>query len=471
MPKELLFPELAESVVEGTVVKWLVNEGERLTKDQPYIEITTDKVTVELPSPYSGILVKKLVQEGDTVPVHTPLGLLADESEAEAPSQPAASPAMAVEENGDHGADLSLFKPDERAPTPVRNPFLESRGSTTTVTAPPEPGRVRAAPAVRRLARELGIDLAQVSGSGPHGRVRIEDVRAYAAQLRATPATPAAKPPAPEVHTPSPTAAPSAPAAALVGAPSPSFPPPPVYRTPKGYEQLEERVPVSAIRRAIAQQMMVSHLYTVRTLAVEEADLTELVRLREQLKPEAEREGVKLSYLPFILKALTRALKQHPTLNATLDEAHGEVVYRRYYNIGIAVDTEQGLVVPVVRDVERKSVLELAAEIEELAERARAGKLTIEDVTGSTFSVTNIGPIGSLLSFPIINVPDVAILGVHRIQKRPVALPDDSIALRHMMYLSLSFDHRLVDGAEAVRFLKDLIRLLERPERFVLEVV
>jgi len=250
-----------------------------------------------------------------------------------------------------------------------------------------------------------------------------------------------------------------------------AFPAPPAYRTPKGYEHLEERVPLSAVRRAIAQQMVVSHLYTVRTLAVDEADLTELVRLREQLKPEAERQGVKLSYLPFIFKAAVRALKKYPQLNASLDEARGEIVRKRYYNLGMAVATEQGLMVPVVKDVDRKSVLELAAEIEDLAERARSGKLKLEEVTGSTFSVTNIGPIGSLFSFPIINVPDAAILGVHRIQKRPVAMPDDTIALRQMMYLSLSFDHRLVDGAEAVQFLKEVIRLLERPELFVLEVV
>lgn len=471
MPKELIFPELAESVVEGTIVKWLVEEGERLAKDQPYIEITTDKVTVELPSPYEGVLVKKLVAEGDTIPVHTPLALVAEEQEAavsapraEAPVAPAAGPSP--EEDG--SAALALFKPDETQQEMIRNPFLAARAAVAEAEAPAVRGRVRAAPAVRRLARELGIDLSQVPGSGPHGRVRIEDVRAYAARLRARPEVPEMVPAAPVEEEAATVVAP-APGTA-VGAPA-AFPAPPAYRTPKGYEHLEERVPLSAVRRAIAQQMVVSHLYTVRTLAVDEADLTELVRLREQLKPEAERQGVKLSYLPFIFKAVVRALKKYPQLNASLDEARGEIVRKRYYNLGMAVATEQGLMVPVVKDVDRKSVLELAAEIEDLAERARSGKLKLEEVTGSTFSVTNIGPIGSLFSFPIINVPDAAILGVHSIKKRPVAMPDDTIALRQMMYLSLSFDHRLVDGAEAVYFLKEVIRLLERPDLFVLEAV
>ena len=468
MPKELIFPELAESVVEGTIVKWLVEEGERLAKDQPYIEITTDKVTVELPSPYEGVLVKKLVAEGDTIPVHTPLALVAEEQELATVGARGTPAQQAVEPSPeeDRGAALSLFKPDETQRETIRNPFLATQAAVAE--APPEPGRVRAAPAVRRLARELGIDLSQVPGSGPHGRVRIEDVRAYAARLRARPEVPPEMAPAAPAEEAAPAVAP-APTPA-VGAPV-AFPAPPAYRTPKGYEHLEERVPLSAVRRAIAQQMVVSHLYTVRTLAVDEADLTELVRLREQLKPEAERQGVKLSYLPFIFKAAVRALKKYPQLNASLDEARGEIVRKRYYNLGMAVATEQGLMVPVVKDVDRKSVLELAAEIEDLAERARSGKLKLEEVTGSTFSVTNIGPIGSLFSFPIINVPDAAILGVHRIQKRPVAMPDDTIALRQMMYLSLSFDHRLVDGAEAVQFLKEVIRLLERPELFVLEVV
>jgi pyruvate dehydrogenase E2 component (dihydrolipoamide acetyltransferase) len=469
MPTELVFPELAESVVEGTVVRWLVEEGARLTKDQPYIEMTTDKVTVELPSPCDGILLRKLVAEGETVPVHAPLALVAEEREAATSAQPPGTGA-AREDGGLTGADrteeLALFKPDATQHETIRNPFLAPQG--TFAAAVPSRGRVRAAPAVRRLARELGVDLVQVPGSGPHGRVRVKDVQAYATRMHAPTEAPPHSEPAPPVRETSPGAA-RVPQPATV-APV-TFPVPPAYRTPKGYESLEERVPLSPVRRAIAQQMVASHLYTVRTLAVDEADLTELVRVREQLKLEAERHGVKLSYLPFVFKAVVPALKKYPQLNASLDEARGEIVRKRYYNLGMAVATDYGLTVPVVKEVDRKSVLELAAEIDELAERARGGKLTLDEVTGSTFSVTNIGPIGSLFSFPIINVPDAAILGVHSIKKRPVAMPDDTIALRQMMYLSLSFDHRLVDGAEAVQFLKEVIRLLERPELFVLEAV
>jgi len=243
------------------------------------------------------------------------------------------------------------------------------------------------------------------------------------------------------------------------------------YKPPKGYEGLEERVPLRGLRRAIANQMVASHLYTVRTLSVDEADLTELVELRSRLKPEAEKQGVKLSYLPFIFKALARALKKFPSLNSSMDEARQEIVLKKYYNIGMAVATDAGLVVPVIKDVDRKSVLELAAEVGELAEKARAGKLTPEDMVGSTFSVTNIGSIGALFSFPIINVPDAAILGVHSIQKRPVVMDNDEIKVRHMMYLSLSFDHRLVDGAEAAMFCKEVIRLLERPDLLMLEAI
>jgi len=224
------------------------------------------------------------------------------------------------------------------------------------------------------------------------------------------------------------------------------------------------------MRRTIAQGLWQSHLYTVRTLNVDEADLTELVALRERLKGEAEAQGVKLTYLPFIVKAVVRALKKYPMLNTSLDEERGEVVYRRYYHIGIAVATERGLIVPVVRDADRKSLLELAREIALLSQKAREGRLAPEEVSGSTFTITNIGSIGATLSFPIINVPEAAILGVHSIRKRPWVMLDGSIQARDIMFLSLSFDHRLVDGAEAAMFTREVIRLLEKPETLMLEM-
>ncbi|MCS7058711.1 MAG: 2-oxo acid dehydrogenase subunit E2 [Meiothermus sp.] len=453
MPKEVVLPELAESVVEGEVLRWLVNEGEPLKKDQPFVEVMTDKVTVELPSPYEGVLLQKLVKEGEVVPVHTPIALIAEPGEAAALMPQTSAPSVQAQEERsivepgpvaeDDGASLSLFKPDGK-PEQVKNPFTRPTPLQTTPAQPPR--RVVAVPAARKLARELGLDIAQVPGSGPGGRVRVEDVRAYAAKQT--------QPPSAEPAAPKPLA---------------GFPPPVQYKPPKGYEDRETRVPLRGLRRVIAQQMVASHLYTVRTLSVDEADLTELVALRERLRPEAEAQGVRLSYLPFIFKALAVALKKFPALNSSLDEARQEVVLKQYVNIGMAVATEGGLIVPVVKDVERKSLLELAREINNLAERARTGKLSPEEVSGSTFSVTNIGSIGALFSFPIINVPDAAILGVHSIQKRPVVNEHDQVVVRQMMYLSLSFDHRLIDGAEAARFCKELIRLLEKPERLLLE--
>ncbi|MER3536999.1 MAG: branched-chain alpha-keto acid dehydrogenase subunit E2 [Thermus sp.] len=447
MPKEILLPELAESVVEGEIVKWLVEEGTYLKKDQPFVEVMTDKVTVELPSPYEGVLVKKLAQEGQVVKVHEPIALIAEPGEAELKEPPV----QAVEERSivepglppaDEGEALSLFKPD-RTEVEVKNPFLPGQGL-------PGKGRVLAVPAARKLARELGISIEEVPGSGPLGRVRVEDVRAYAEKRAVSPKSP--PPPKGEVH-------------------APGFPPPVQYRSPKGYEHLEERVPLRGIRRSIAQGLWQSHLYTVRTLTVDEVDMTRVVALRERLKPEADRQGVRLSYLPFIFKAVVAALKKYPALNSSLDEERQEIVFKKYYNLGMAVATDQGLIVPVLKDVDRKSILELAREVHELAEKARTGRLAPEEVTGSTFSITNIGSIGALFSFPIIHVPDAAILGVHSIQKRAVVMPDDTIQVRQMMYLSLSFDHRLVDGAEAALFTKEVIRLLEDPDILLMEAI
>ena len=462
MPKEVVLPELAESVVEGEILRWLVNEGEALRKDQPFVEVMTDKVTVELPSPYEGVLLQKLAKEGDVIPVHAPIALIAEPGEVATPigEKPEAAPSLQAQEERsivepgqvaeDDGANLSLFKPDSKQEQ-VKNPFTKTAPQSTAVAQPH--GRVIAVPAARKLARELGLDIAQIPGSGPNGRVRVEDVKAYAEKQASK-----------EVRPPS--------AAAPERGTPPLFGLAPVqYKTPKGYEDQETRVPLRGLRRAIAQQMMASHLYTVRTLTVDEVDMTELVALRNRLKPEAEAQGAKLSYLPFIFKAVAVALKKFPALNSSLDEARQEVVLKRYVNIGMAVATENGLIVPVVRDVERKSLLQIAREVGDLAEKARLGKLSPEEVSGSTFSITNIGSIGALFSFPIINVPDAAILGVHSIQKRPVVDERDEIVVRQMMYVSLSFDHRLVDGAEAARFCKEVIRLLEKPERLFLEAI
>ncbi len=462
MPKQIVLPEIAESVVEGEILQWHVAEGEHVDKEQPLLEVSTDKVTVELPSPYAGVVVKHLVQEGDTVAVNAPIATLRlddeaapasapqggdeaeagaqaaarTETEAPAPADPAGD--VSGEADDDDGDRLSLFRPDDSPEPAVKSPFRREAGGDSGNTGE----RVRAVPAARRLARELGVDIASVSGSGPEGRVRTDDVRAFADT-----AQPAGEPAA-----------------------GPAGVEPIAYTTPPGCEELETRTPLRGIRRAIARQMAASHAYAVRTLTVDEADMGPLADWRERMKPRAEARGVRLSYLPFVFKAIAAALQEFPALNTSLDERTQEVVHKSYYHLGLAVATEAGLVVPVVREVNRKPLLQVAREINDLAARARSGNLRPEEMRGSTFSVTNIGSIGALFSFPIINVPDAAILGVHSIQERPV-VRDGEIVARRMMYLSLSFDHRLVDGAEAARFCKFLIGLLEDPDALALEAL
>lgn len=500
--KEVLLPELAESVVEGEILKWLVQEGDTIALEQPLCEVMTDKVTVELPSPVAGVLSQRLANEGDVVAVHAAIALI-DETGSGA-SSPAPSPMQAIQDTAESPATAdaqlpaqvqedreqmggsiveaghlpkadddssSLFKAfasDEQ----VKVQGLGGRTPAPQTAAQPtrNDGRVLAVPAARQLARELGLELNRVQGSGPNGRIRVSDVLAQAQGQTASSmaaSTPAAAPqPAPTTQ-PAAQTAPASSKAAQGGLPVA----PVQYRTPKGYEHLEDRVPLRGMRRAISNQMVASHLYTVRTLTVDEVNLTRLVEFRNRVKDEAKAADVKLSYLPFIFKAVAVALRKYPSLNTSFDEATQEIVQKRYYNMGMAVATDAGLTVPVLKDVNRKSVFELAREVLDLAGRAQAGKLQPDELAGSTFSITNIGSIGALFSFPIINVPDAAILGVHSIVKRPIVDENDNIVVAHMMYLSLSFDHRLVDGAEAARFCKEVIRLLENPDRLMLEAM
>lgn len=482
MPREFRLPELAESVVEGEIVQWLVAEGEQVDADQPLVEVMTDKVTVELPSPYSGTLQKQLVAEGDVVPVDNPIALFSDDSSSATEPSAAASSATAAsaskadktedtlssetrssetgssktvsdtaesdtaDEPEDDGERLSLFRPSKETDEPVFQ--VRSERATAEKSARGPYGRVLAVPAARKLARELGLDIATVPGSGPNGRVRVADVEVYAARedRQDTP-----RKPEKEVDVKGEARAPT------------------TYSTPPQYAERETRQPVRGLRRAIAKQMVASHLQSVRTLHVDEADVSELVAMRQRLKPLADKRGVKLSYLPLIAKATVAALKAFPMLNASLDEANNELVTKHYYNMGLAVATDAGLVVPVIREADRKSVLDIAAEVQTLAQKARDGKLAPEDTRHGTFSLTNIGSFGGLFSFPIINVPEAAILGIHSIKKRPVVLDDDRIVARQMLYLSLSFDHRVVDGAEAAQFTSYLIALLETPEALLLE--
>jgi pyruvate dehydrogenase E2 component (dihydrolipoamide acetyltransferase) len=423
-------PDIGEGIAEGEIVKWLVKEGDTVAEHQPVVEVMTDKATVEIPAPAAGRITALKVKAGEVVPIGTVLFELARDgagAPAAAPAEPArgqasASPAAA---------------PARSAPAAPREPAERPTNGD---------GRVRAVPSARRVARELGVDLGQVSGSGRGGIVRRADVEAFASS--ATSAPEAAEAPA---GTPQ-----AAPAKAR-----PSFPP---VSVPAG--ERETRTPFRGVRRKIAEAMSRSVHTAAHFSVVEELDVTELVRLREQAKRVGEEHGVKITYMPFIMKATALALARHPELNGTLDEEKQELVHFAYVNLGIATDTKNGLIVPVIRDVQAKGILQLAAELGDLAERTRAGKVRPDELQGGTFTITNAGNIGGIHATPIINFPEIAILGVHRIMKKPgvVETPQgDRIEVRQYMNLSASVDHRLSDGANAARFLVTMKRLLENP--------
>ncbi|MBN2380338.1 2-oxo acid dehydrogenase subunit E2 [candidate division WOR-3 bacterium] len=427
MRKEFKMPMVAESVVEGEVGKWFVKEGDFVKKDQPLLEVLTDKVNVEIPSPIEGILEKIVVPEGKNAKVGEILAVF-----------------------GTEGEDLreKVTTAEEADETESSEPKSqeESKGAKPLAT-----------PAVRRRAREMGIDLDRVKGSGPRGRITDADLENFTAETPAVPAVDAPTwPPPTEPKTP---AEPEPPPTPQTPEPVPPPEDEPVPSEPAGEE---ERIPFKGIRRTVAKQMIKSRQTTVATLHVDSADVTDLVELRETEKLKAEEKGVKLTYLPFFIKAAVAALKAYPVVNSSLDDEAEEIVIKKYYNIGIATATDDGLVVPVIKDAEKKDIWQLAREIRELTEKARSGKLELDDVQGSTFSITNIGSLSGQISFPIINHPNAATLGIQSITKKPV-VRDDRIEIRHVVNLSMAFDHRIFDGAVASLFTSEMIRRLETP--------
>jgi len=404
---EFKLPDVGEGVAEGEVVKWLVKEGQEVNENQPLVEIMTDKVNVEIPSPRKGTVLKLNAKEGQVVKVGQVLITIAEKGEASTAPTPTASPPPTL-------AARKAEEPPSRA------------------VAPPvqrKPHEILATPATRKLDRDQGVDLALVQATGPGGRITEDDVRKFK----------------------EPGKAPTVAAVTVAG--------------PRGSE---ERVPLRGIRRKIAERMVKSKHTAAHVTHVDEVDMTEIVQVRDKAKVSAEKRGVKLTYLPFIIKALIPALKQYPYLNATLDDEKEEIVLKKYYNIGIATNTDQGLVVPVLKDAEHKSITQLAEEIEKLSEKARAGQLSLDEIQGSTFTITNIGGIGGVFATPIINYPEVAILGVHKITKRPV-VKENQIVIRDMTYLSVSFDHRVLDGAMAAEFMNTIKQYLEDPKLLLLE--
>ena len=456
---EFKLPDVGEGLHEAEIVKWLVAPGDMVREDQPIVEVQTDKVTVELTSPVKGKVASLHGGEGETV--HVGNVIIVFETEGGAPAAPKAdapaaahpgtapapaAPAAAVSPQAPVQPAFGASQEGSAvpsAPIPATAPAAVAT-AVTTVTAAPEGTRALASPSTRRVARELGIDINRVPGSGPAGRVTTEDVQSFATGPRNGVATAAA-----------PGAAAAVPAAAP--APPPAVP--------------GERIPLKGIRRTIAQRMVAAKHTASHVTVVDEFDASELVALRERAKPMAAAKGIKLSYLPFVLKALVAALKEFPYLNASIDDAKQEIVLHKEYNIGIAVDTDSGLLVPVVHGADGKTILQIAEEINALADKARAGKLTLPELQGGTCSISNMGSVGAGLFFtPVINVPEVAILGVGKLDDRAV-VREGQIVVRKMQYLSLSFDHRLVDGALATRFLARVLQFLGNPTLLLMEMI
>jgi pyruvate dehydrogenase E2 component (dihydrolipoamide acetyltransferase) len=445
MPREFKLPDIGEGISEVELLQWYVKEGDTVREDQNLAEIETDKAVADLPSPYTGVVSRLHHQPGERIPVGSVLVSFAEEA------QQAVEPEQSRTE-----------EPVPEQPSGVE-PSSEAAVDTTTeqpiAPQPPGPGgrRALAAPATRRRARELGIDLAAVQGSGPGGRVTIDDLERHVHDGQQAPA--AARTP-PEIET--------APAEAI----PPEQPPRDVSeRAPlPDFAQwgAVERVALTATRQQIARKMVQSLFTAPHAAALDEADVTELETLRSQAQERLQERQVHLTLLPFVLKASVAGLKQFPTLNASLDDKKQELILKRYYHLGIAMDTERGLIVPVIRDVDRKSVVELATELGEKTQRTRIGKIGLDELRGGTFTLTNAGAVGGHAFIPIINYPEVAILGIGRAQPKPV-VREGQIVVRTMLPLSISFDHRVVDGADVVRFLTLLIRLLEDPTQLLLE--
>jgi 2-oxoglutarate dehydrogenase E2 component (dihydrolipoamide succinyltransferase) len=404
-------PPLGESIVEATVSRWLKKEGDSVVPGDTLVELETDKITVEVPAMSAGVLTKRAHAEGDVVKV--------DELLAEIDESGSAAKAA----TGSKAAEAKPVAPSPTAPAPA----------APAPVPKPAPAEVRASPAAQRVAAERGIDLSKVEGTGRGGVVSKPDVIESAAPAKPAPAEPPAAP----------------------RAPSPPLP----ASLPTGARETREKM--STRRKRIAEHLLEAQHATAHLTTFNEIDMSAVIAVRERLKERIEKEhGVKLSFMPFFVKAACLALDAYPVVNAQIDG--DSIVYRHYVNMGIAVASDAGLVVPNIKDADRKGMLEVTRDIQGLAKRARDGKLTMDDLTGGTFTITNGGVFGSLVSTPIINYPQVGILGLHKTQDRPVAI-NGKVEIRPMMYIALSYDHRIIDGQQAVLFLVRIKELMEDP--------
>jgi pyruvate dehydrogenase E2 component (dihydrolipoamide acetyltransferase) len=470
MAVDVIMPQMGESIFEGTITKWLKKPGDKIERDEPLFEISTDKVDAEIPSPSAGVLKEIKVIEGQTVPIQTIVAVIdADAAGAAAAAPPPAKaaptgePAPAVPAGAEvaksseaaPGAPAVQQTPKAASPAPASVPAAGTSTPLERPRAPAERETVRSSPLVRRIARENDIDLTQVPGTGAGGRVSKRDVVAAVEAGGARASGPRE-------------AQPSAGQGGAAGAPAPPLP----GGGPRASGVLETAVPreklyfgqyevqpMSIMRQRIAEHMVVSKRVSPHVYSIEEVDLTSVVALRAKTKDKFEQtSGTKLSFMPFFIRAAVEGLRAFPTVNSSVDGTN--IVLHKECNIGIAVALDWGLIVPVIKNSEEKNFLGLARSVNDLAERARAKKLKPEEVTESTFSITNPGVFGGLFGLPVINQPNVAILGLGAIEKRPVVV-DDAIAIRSMVYLTLSYDHRAVDGAIAHQFMSKVKHMLE----------
>ena len=409
MALEFRFPDVGEGIAQGEIVRWLVAQGDRVKADQPLVEVETDKAVVEIPAPRAGTILRLPVASGETIQVGEILAVIGEADGSEASVAPPPEAASVV---GRLDAKTMDLPPEPVAAQPGNDAIADRR--------------VLAIPSVRKLARDLGVDLSRVTPSGPHGRIRREDV------LRAAPQN---AEPAQSADT---------------------------QRDTHGAIELQ---PLTALRRTIAKAMVEAATTAVPITTIDEVDISELLDWRA--RGNAAAADVRLTLLPFIMKAVVAALKQHPTLNASLAEDQQHLILKRYYHLGIATDTPEGLIVPVVKDVDRKSLLALATEVHQFAELANTRRIPLADLRGGTFTISNYGAVGGIFATPMLHLPQVAILGVGRFMQKPVAY-EEAIALRTILPLSLTFDHRVLDGAAAQRFLNAVMAYLVDPTRLLL---
>jgi pyruvate dehydrogenase E2 component (dihydrolipoamide acetyltransferase) len=466
MATDVVMPQMGESIFEGTITKWLKKPGDKVERDEPLFEISTDKVDAEIPSPSAGVLKEIKVNEGQTVPIQTVVAVIDGAGSAAAVAQaPAPAPAKAAAPAPVAAAPAPPAAARPAAPAPAAAPPTQA-APQATAAAPQRAGeRIHSSPLVRRMAAEHGIDLTRIPGTGAGGRISKQDIEA----VIAAGGTPAAAPPnAPAV---APAAAPACPAMPPPSAPS-AAPAPPAVSGGQVHVAFESAVPrekmyfgnytvepMSNMRQRIAEHMVASKRVSPHVYSVDEIDMTKVASLRAKSKDEFEkRYETKLTFMPFFVKAAVAGLRAFPTMNASLDGTN--VILHKEINIGIAVALDWGLIVPVVKGADEKNVLGIQRTLNDLAERARAKKLKPEEVQEGTFSITNPGVFGGLFGLPVISQPNVGILGLGMIEKRPVVI-NDSIAIRSMCYVTLSYDHRVVDGAVAHQFLHKVKETLE----------